>query len=492
MTRHAIHVVILLIAFVPARSFGAEDHLRREFLSPPDSAKSWCYWWWLNGAASKEGITRDFEEMKKQGIAGALLFDAGEAGPGCAARAGVHEPRVARALQACRARGRPLRHRADREPLQRLERRRPVGDPRARREEARLGSTGRQRAGACRGHAAETAGRAGVLSRHRRVGGPRRGGCHGQCKLAASSQYQRLWPRRWPKTATMRPAGSPTATSPAWARRRRSRSFCNSISRSRGRPPACYMKPYPDCGPKDVEVQCSDDGRTFRPLARATLKPREEKTLAFDEDPRQAFPHPVSVVASLPRWRETGTCRWPRSPCCRRISVAGQETPGSTPLEPQPCGGRDPVRGRKTGDWTGTFRRAVGRFCASASTLHGNMHQVRRLRPGGAGDRHDERRGHGRPLRRDRREADRRRRAAGRARRCNTSTSTVGNWASRPGRPKMREEFQQRRGYDPLPWLPAVVGQTVDNPQSTRGSWPTTAARRPTWWRPTTTAGSAS
>jgi hypothetical protein len=30
----------------------------------------------LNGNASKEGITRDFEEMKKQGISGALLFDA--------------------------------------------------------------------------------------------------------------------------------------------------------------------------------------------------------------------------------------------------------------------------------------------------------------------------------------------------------------------------------------------------------------------------------
>ena len=34
----------------------------------------------MNGAASKEGITRDFEEMKQQGIAGALLFDAGEGG----------------------------------------------------------------------------------------------------------------------------------------------------------------------------------------------------------------------------------------------------------------------------------------------------------------------------------------------------------------------------------------------------------------------------
>ncbi|MGD0912605.1 MAG: glycosyl hydrolase, partial [Terracidiphilus sp.] len=50
------------------------------FLVPPDSAKVWVYWWWLDGASSKEGITRDLEEMKKQGISGVLVFDAGTGG----------------------------------------------------------------------------------------------------------------------------------------------------------------------------------------------------------------------------------------------------------------------------------------------------------------------------------------------------------------------------------------------------------------------------
>ena len=54
--------------------------LEQSFKTPPDSAKAWCYWWWFNGLASKEGITRDFEEMKKQGISGALLFDADTGG----------------------------------------------------------------------------------------------------------------------------------------------------------------------------------------------------------------------------------------------------------------------------------------------------------------------------------------------------------------------------------------------------------------------------
>lgn len=52
------------------------SHLEQSFKTPPASAQAWCYWWWLNGNASKEGITRDFEEMKKQGMSGALLFDA--------------------------------------------------------------------------------------------------------------------------------------------------------------------------------------------------------------------------------------------------------------------------------------------------------------------------------------------------------------------------------------------------------------------------------
>ena len=32
-----------------------------------NSAKAWCYWWSLNGAASKAGITHDFDEMQKRG-----------------------------------------------------------------------------------------------------------------------------------------------------------------------------------------------------------------------------------------------------------------------------------------------------------------------------------------------------------------------------------------------------------------------------------------
>jgi hypothetical protein len=54
--------------------------LEQAFVSPPDSSKAWVYWWWLDSAASAAGITADLETMRKQGVSGVLLFDAGLGG----------------------------------------------------------------------------------------------------------------------------------------------------------------------------------------------------------------------------------------------------------------------------------------------------------------------------------------------------------------------------------------------------------------------------
>ena len=45
------------------------------FLNPPDAAKPWCYWWWINGHVDRETITADLEAMKKLGFGGVLMFD---------------------------------------------------------------------------------------------------------------------------------------------------------------------------------------------------------------------------------------------------------------------------------------------------------------------------------------------------------------------------------------------------------------------------------
>jgi len=55
----------------------AEENLEAGFADPPLEARTRCFWWWLNGNVSKDAITRDLEEMKAKGFGGALLFDAG-------------------------------------------------------------------------------------------------------------------------------------------------------------------------------------------------------------------------------------------------------------------------------------------------------------------------------------------------------------------------------------------------------------------------------
>ncbi len=41
-----------------------------EIFIPPDSAKPYTMWFWMNGNLTKEGITLDLEAMKSAGIGG--------------------------------------------------------------------------------------------------------------------------------------------------------------------------------------------------------------------------------------------------------------------------------------------------------------------------------------------------------------------------------------------------------------------------------------
>jgi len=60
------------VTFVFAQDNGA---LETGFKQPPDSAKPRVWWHWLNGNVTKEGITADFEWMKRVGIGGMQMFD---------------------------------------------------------------------------------------------------------------------------------------------------------------------------------------------------------------------------------------------------------------------------------------------------------------------------------------------------------------------------------------------------------------------------------
>jgi predicted GH43/DUF377 family glycosyl hydrolase len=64
----SIAVVLLLTTHVAGQSL---DSL---FLHPPQSARPWVFWYWLNAAVSREGIKADLQAMKDAGIGGAYLM----------------------------------------------------------------------------------------------------------------------------------------------------------------------------------------------------------------------------------------------------------------------------------------------------------------------------------------------------------------------------------------------------------------------------------
>ena len=80
----------LLVAFVTlvmvALCFTActskkEDPLRAGFVKPPESARPWVYWFWLNSNITREGITADLEAMKRVGIGGVLIMEVDQGAP---------------------------------------------------------------------------------------------------------------------------------------------------------------------------------------------------------------------------------------------------------------------------------------------------------------------------------------------------------------------------------------------------------------------------
>ena len=52
----------------------SDTSLEELFRHPPEQAKPWVFWYWMQAAASKEGITADLEAMKEAGIGGAYMM----------------------------------------------------------------------------------------------------------------------------------------------------------------------------------------------------------------------------------------------------------------------------------------------------------------------------------------------------------------------------------------------------------------------------------
>lgn len=65
--------LLALVLSVPA---APSDLLESGFANPPREARTRCWWWWLNGNVTKDAITRELEEMKAKGMGGGMVFDA--------------------------------------------------------------------------------------------------------------------------------------------------------------------------------------------------------------------------------------------------------------------------------------------------------------------------------------------------------------------------------------------------------------------------------
>ena len=80
--RHRIlqQLPVLLCLLIPGIDAGlggaveTGDALVTAFRHPPDSARPWVYWFWMNGNITREGITADLEAMREVGIGGCLIM----------------------------------------------------------------------------------------------------------------------------------------------------------------------------------------------------------------------------------------------------------------------------------------------------------------------------------------------------------------------------------------------------------------------------------
>ena len=68
------HLLVLLSLAIGANPLLAVDSaLESSFVQPPADSRPRCYWYWLDGYVSKEGITKDLEAMRDVGIGGAFI-----------------------------------------------------------------------------------------------------------------------------------------------------------------------------------------------------------------------------------------------------------------------------------------------------------------------------------------------------------------------------------------------------------------------------------
>jgi len=468
MQRSAIALMILTCAVLAHTAQGAEDRLVAGFARPPHEAKPWVYWWWLDSNASKAGITKDLEEMKRQGIGGALVFDAGK---------GKTSPVGAKFMSpAWRELFKHAAREADRLGLELSFNicsgwncgGRWVTPAHALKRivwsETRVGGPASFAAAlpkprATGGYYKDIA----VLAARVTASGPdgRSAMEKASVKLTAGSTYQQYSTARAldrnPATRWIshgdKPGMGPTKAKPESLRFDFPKPFAAA---------GLFIVPYEHCGPRACQLQISADGKTFKTLRRFTAAPDKPQTIAFDEVRAKAFR--LVISSSYPfRGRENWNVQ---------IAEIQLLAKGEKPRKLKPPAAGPPLDSRSIVDLTGKLD-ASGRLVWDApagrwlilrfgQTLTGKRTKCVSRGSGGyeidilsteALDMHYAQTA-GQVV------ADIGPLAGKTLKYLHDDSWESGepNWT-----PRMRQQFRRRRGYDLLPYLPVLAGKTVDS-----------------------------
>jgi predicted GH43/DUF377 family glycosyl hydrolase len=65
---------LLLFVLLYCAGIASAADLEADFRNPPEAARPWVFWYWMQASVSREGVTADLEAMKAAGIGGAYLM----------------------------------------------------------------------------------------------------------------------------------------------------------------------------------------------------------------------------------------------------------------------------------------------------------------------------------------------------------------------------------------------------------------------------------
>ncbi|BDI29491.1 hypothetical protein CCAX7_15420 [Capsulimonas corticalis] len=76
LTHFGLAIVLALAGGAPIGARAAHpDTLRQSFVTPPDTAKPWVYWFFMDGNETQRGMRADLEALQKAGIGGVIRMD---------------------------------------------------------------------------------------------------------------------------------------------------------------------------------------------------------------------------------------------------------------------------------------------------------------------------------------------------------------------------------------------------------------------------------